>query len=297
MGLGLALTARQVVICQARRRRNRIEVARVVSAPLPASALVPSFARPNVQDPQACEDALAAALSRAGIGRATVAVALPDPSLRLRLLPELPRGGTREESERLIAWQLRDILPFPADQSRVDFLPLASAGGPAALCLLASAAVVSQYEALLRRRRLLPIQIGPASLALWNLLELSRRALRRDRPVPGLLCALFVEETHATLIAFAGGTLRLWRCLASDGARPDALVQEVGDSLCVLNEEGALPGPPRILVHAATPQGGGDVGLLRRELPPGVEVEEVAWPAGLPADPAVLPALGAALCA
>ncbi len=198
MGLGLAFSAQQVVLCRARRRRGRIEVAQVESAPLPAGALAAAFGTPNLLDVDACEAALGGALVRARVGRSAVAVALPDPSVRVRLLPQAPRGGTRAETGRLVAWQLRDTLPFPPEQARVDCVPLGDGGG--ALCLVGAEPVVSQYEALLGRRHLLPVHVGAASLALWNLVE-TAAVPGPWLEEPASRCALFVEDGHATLVA------------------------------------------------------------------------------------------------
>lgn len=293
MGLGLAWTSHHVTLCQARRRRGKIEVSWAVSTPLPAHSLVPSFTAPNLQDLEACEEALATTLARAGIRRAAVAVTLPDPSLRIRLLPEEPHGGTREERKQLIAWQLRDTLPFPPEQARVDYVRLSAPHTSPVLCLIASPPVVSQYEEILRRKRLVPIQIGAASLALWNLWEASSREPGSDGRGQGSLSVLLVEETHATLLAFAAGTPRFWRCLVGYGESMAALAQEVSDSLHTLTEEGTLPQPTRVLVHAAPPRRGEVAEILRRELD--LAVEEMGWQGSLPSEPAVLPALGAAL--
>ncbi len=296
MGVGVALSARHVALCQARRRRGRIEIARAVTAPLPAGALTPAFGAPNLHDPGACEAALAALLAEARLGPAMVAVALPDPAVRVRLLPQEPQGGTRQEKARLVAWQLRDSLPFAPEDARVDYVPLPADGGAAGptLCLVASDAVVSQYEDLFRRRRLLPIQVGAASLALWHLLEGSPEAPRPGDQLPLSRCVLFVEEAHVTLLAFASGALRFWRCLLDRGAGPVALAHEVGDCLYGLTDDGTLPGPPRVLVHHAGARGAELLDALQKEADH--PVEHVAWPEGMPADPAVLPALGAALC-
>ena len=312
MGVGLSWTSHHVTLCEARRRGNSVEILRTSSTPLSPRALVPSFNTPNIQNLQECDEALAMTLSQAKITRSPVAVSLPDPSVRIRLLSEEPQGGTREEKKRLLAWQLRDSLPFPPDQARLDYLSLSTNGSvpplpgehraasprpprddSSILCLIASSAVISQYEEILRRHRLFPVQIGASSLSLWNLWEASSQEHGAKRLPGESLCFLFVEDTHATVLIFTSGRPRFWRCLLEGAEALPALIQEVGDSLCSLTEEGALPDLPRVLVHSTGTLGGEIAEALRRNLD--LTVEQVEWIGSFPHDPALLPALGASL--
>ncbi len=278
MGIGLLFSPAALALCRARRYGARVEVETTAVVPLPAGALVPGLGRPNLADLAACGAALDEVLARARVSRAAVGVAIPDASVRIRALAEVPRGGTPGETRRLVAWQVRDGLPFAPEQARADYAALPAG----AVCLVAAAPVVSQYEVFLRARRLVPVHLGAASLALWRLLAMAG-------PADGVV--VLAEAPSATLLVASDGVPRAWRVLAA--ADPDTLTREIGDTVHALTESGALSARPRVLVHADPAVRDALVPALAAETD--LEVADPRWPAGVPSDPALLPALGAAL--
>ena len=77
-----------------------------------------------------------------------VQLALPDPVFMLRTVVTDTLPAAREEARRFLRWQARDVLPFPAEEARLDFLR--SGTGPdgrlRATCLMARERVLAEYE-------------------------------------------------------------------------------------------------------------------------------------------------------
>ena len=91
---------------------------------LPAGAIEVSLARPNVIDPEAFRGALRAVLERVGaLSGGDVSLVLPDPAVRLALVPSDGLRGRRAEAE--------ETDPLPAPQGA----PVRRAGGPAGVVL------------------------------------------------------------------------------------------------------------------------------------------------------------------
>ncbi len=285
MAIGLAFSAMSVALCEARRRGRGVEVYRTASLPLPAGALVPSLGSANVVEAAACDAVLGAILGDARRPGGLAAVAIPDLAVRVRFLDSAPAGGTREERARLVAWQLRESLPFAPAVARLDYAAL---GGSRTLALVASSAIVAGYEDLARRRGLLPLQVAPASLTCFTLLE--------PEVGPEPVAMVFAEADHVTLLLVADERPCAWRCLPDRGQGVEAIAAELADTLHALEEDGTVAGPVAIRI---CPDGSALAPALAAET--GRPVDPIVWPGWLP-EPTALPrqrgmlaALGAVL--
>jgi Tfp pilus assembly PilM family ATPase len=165
---------------------------------------------------------------------------LPDPVFTLRTLAsdELPRSGWRPS---VLRWQARDLLPFPTDEARLDFLPTDSGpdGRARVICLLARDRVLAEYERALADAGLRPAVLDARSISLAQ--AASATLARRT------IALLAVGGAQTTLLVLQEGLPRFWRILSqgrrawTDEDRP-RLLREVADSITFCQEsEGVGP--------------------------------------------------------
>jgi len=218
---------------------------RAADAVVPAGAIQPSFKDANITDAAGATNALRDLARRVGC-RGWVRVALPDPLFVLRTIAtdELPED--RDAARRFLRWQARDLLPFAAEQARLDYCA-AGRGADGRLrftCLIANDRILTEYERLLQGAGLLAATLDARSVALAQatspLLAL---------PAAGLLTA---DGARATLLVVQEGRPRLWRILAVDDATGDdgvRLIREVADSLAFFREAEDVGPVEHLFVH------------------------------------------------
>ncbi|OGB95298.1 MAG: hypothetical protein A2Z31_05505 [candidate division NC10 bacterium RBG_16_65_8] len=245
MAWGVEITSDCVRLCRAISRGGRLRLHRTAEAPVPAGVIRPSLKDANVTDVAAATKALRDLGRRTGC-RGWVRVALPDPLFLLRTIgtEELPED--RDAARRFLCWQARDLLPFPAEQARLDFC--AAGKGPDGrlrfTCLIASDRILAEYERVLRDAGFLAAALDARSVALAQaaspLLAL---------PTAGLLTA---DGARATLFVVQEGRPRLWRILAADDAAGEngvRLIREVADSLAFFREAEDVGPVEHLFVH------------------------------------------------
>lgn len=245
MAWGLEIAPDRVRLCRADLRRGRIHLRRAAESPVPAGVVRASVKDANVSDAAALAKALGALARRAGC-RGWVRVALPDPVFILRTLAteELPED--RAAARRFLSWQARDLLPFPSEHARLDFVKTESApdGRMRLTCLIANNRVLGEYERILHEVGLLPAVVDARSVALAQ----AASALLTF-PSVGLLTA---DGGRATLLVLQNGRPRLWRILATDddaGGNGVRLIREVADSLVYFQETEDLGPLQHFFVH------------------------------------------------
>jgi Tfp pilus assembly PilM family ATPase len=240
MAWGLEIGAETLRLCRAEVRRGLFHLQRRAEVALPSGLIRPSLKEGNVGDPAALSGLLKD-LCRNGGCRGWVRVALPDPVFTLRTLAsdELPRE--RLEAQRFLRWQARDLLPFPADEARLEFLPTDSGpdGRARVICLLARDRVLAEYERALADAGLRPAVLDARSISLAQ--AASATLARRT------IALLAVGGTQTTLLVLQEGLPRFWRILSqgrrawTDEDRPRQL-REVADSITFCQEsEGVGP--------------------------------------------------------
>jgi hypothetical protein len=123
-----------------------------------------SLARPNVLDAAAFRESLRALLERVGaLSGGDVSVVLPDPAVRLALVPVQGVRGSGREAEETIRFRLHKALPFDVRAARLAWSP---SRGEQVLVAVALDEVVRGYEQVFESAGLRPGLIEPASLAL-----------------------------------------------------------------------------------------------------------------------------------
>ncbi len=245
MPWGLEIAADRVRLCRADLRRGRIQLRRAAESPVPAGTVRASVKDANISDAAALTKTLEGLVRRVGC-RGWVRLALPDPVYILRTLAteELPED--RAAARRFLAWQARDLLPFPVEHARLDFLKTGAGpdGRLRLTCLISNGRVLAEYERTLNAVGLLPAVVDARSVALAQ----AASALLAF-PSVGLLTA---DGGRATLLVLHDGRPRLWRILThDDGASGNGVrfIREVADSLAYFQETEDLGPLQHFFVH------------------------------------------------
>ena len=291
---GLDLSVQAVRLCEATRQGERMQVRRMAEVPLPPGLLQPSVKTPNLPEPGPLAAALRQAMADAGC-RGYVRVALPDPVFLLRTLSTDALPPDAGSARQFLRWQARDLLPFPAEEARLDYQ---NAGpGPdgriRAVCLVARDRILAEYEGLLGTVGLRAVTLDARSVAMAQ----SVSALVTERPSLLLAC----DGGRATLLVIEAWRPRVWRILPfpwtanGDG---DRLLREIADSLTFFQESEGVGPIERVLVGGL----GADAATLAERLTAWLEVPAAAvdlaqvakgWPADADAEWGA--ALGAAI--
>jgi hypothetical protein len=217
---------RAVAVVRLAREGGRLGLAAAAAVELPAGALEPSLSKPNVIDPEALRAALHAGLERAGaLSGGPVSLVVPDPAIRLTLVPSLGLRGRRGELEETVRFRLHKALPADFDV-RSARLAWRAVSPDELLVAVARDEVVSSYEEALVSLGFEPGFVEPAGLALasldgdgadgaesllvnWDHGYVSFQVRRGSRPL--LLRTLPREDGKAAVARHAEQTLRFHR--------------------------------------------------------------------------------------
>ena len=160
---------RAVAAVRLTREGGRLGLGAAAAVELPEGALAVSLTKPNVLDPEAFRACLRAAAERVGaLNGGPVSLVLPDPAVRLTLLPLGGLRGRRGEIEETVRFRLHKTLPpdFDVRTARLAWQP---AGGEQLLVAAASDEVVRGYEEALSSLGFHAGLVEPAGLALASL--------------------------------------------------------------------------------------------------------------------------------
>ncbi len=245
MAWGLEIGPETLRLCRAARRGGHLLVQRRVELAVPPDLIQPSLKEPNLREPPRLVALLGEARRKArAVG--WLRVVLPDAVFTMRSVVTDQLPERREDARRLLRWQARDLLPFPADEARLDYLRLTPGadGRQRAVCLVARERVLAEYEAALEQAGFQVALLDAQTIALA---QAAGPALR-DGPA----ALLAVSGTRTTLLVVSEGLPRFWRQLpggpdgwADGGEGP--LLREVADSLTFC-QESERTGPVKHLV-------------------------------------------------
>ena len=134
--------------------------------PLAAGALMPSPVETNVTQPDGVRQALRRVLSRVGDISGPVALLLPDPVVRVFILPfeDLPRRA--EDALPLLRWRLKKSVPFDVEETAVSWSrQTARHGALEVVAAVARQGIVREYEGLLEAFDAQPVVVLSSTLA------------------------------------------------------------------------------------------------------------------------------------
>jgi len=238
MAWGLEIESETLRVCRADLKRGRLQLLRRAEVSVPSGLIRPSQKDSNVADATAFSALLRDLCKKAGC-QGWVRVALPDPVFSLRTLASDELPAKREDALKFLRWQIREALPFPAEEARLDFLPLGSGQDARvrAVCLVARDRILGEYEHALTEAGLRPALLDARSIVLA---QAASEALQRR--TAGLLA---VGRTWTTLLLVQEGRPRFWRTLHEGadgwtGADRPRLLREVADSLTFCQESEGL---------------------------------------------------------
>ena len=230
------------------------------SEPLPAGAVVPGLAAPNIVDPAQVAAAVARALDAVGRAR-HVALVVPDSAAKVSLVrfeQAPPRG---RDLEAMLRWQVRKSVPFRVEDAQItwaDGQPL-DGGGREFIVALARHDVIAQYEAALTAAG---AHAGVVDLASFNVVNLLLAG--GDERHDCLLVHLAPD--FVTLIIVRGGRPIFYRHRGSDGE--ESLADLVHQTAMYYEDRLAGRGFGRVILAGATqgPAGAGGAERARSAL-------------------------------
>jgi type IV pilus assembly protein PilM len=180
--------------------------------PLPAGSVMASPVETNVTQPDTVRAALRRVFQSVPAHGESVALLVPDPVVRVFILPfdSLPRNA--EEALPLLRWRLKKSVPFDMDETGVSWMRQNGREGNLEVVVsVARRQILREYEQVIESLGGRPTTVLSSTLAVLPLLE----------------------ETGATLLArFCGKTLT------------SAIVQ--GSTLCVYRSTDMAGGPSQI---------------------------------------------------
>lgn len=234
---------------------GRLSLGAAATVELPEGALEVSLARPNVTDPGTFRVALRAVLERVGaLAGGDVSLVLPDPAVRLALVPAEGLRGRRGDAEETIRFRLHKALPFDVRSARLAW---AATRGEQALVAVVPEEVVRGYEEALESLDFRPGLVEAASLALLSAAE--------AEPVSGDRLLVNWDEGYVSFVLTRGGQPLLLRTLPGDAGR-DAVARHATSTMQFHADRlggGALAD---VVVRSAAVPGEEAVALLGRAL-------------------------------
>jgi hypothetical protein len=245
--VAVEIRSRALGVVRVAREGGRRRVAAAAVLELPAGWVEPSLALGNVKDPEALKGHLRAALERTGVlGGAHVALVVPDPAVRVALLPQADvPAGKPAETDEIVRFKLRKSLPFDVKDAAVS---VARPGAPGAGVLVAvmQQVVLREYEVVCEALGLRPGLVMPSSIALATALA----------PTMGVGHHLLLnwDENAACIVLVREGWPLLVRTFGGEGAvRPEAVARELASTGVYLTERLGAPEVSSLVVRAAHP--------------------------------------------
>ena len=241
-------------------RRLGLGAAAVVD--VPEGMLEVSLTKPNVIDPDGFAATLRLALERAGaLAGGPVSLVLPDPAVRLALVPAEGLRGRRADAEETIRFRLHKALPFDVRSARLAW---DATRGDQALVVVVLEEVIRGYEEVLENLGFQPGVVEVSSLALASVPETGAGEgdrllvnwddgyvsfLLRRGPEPLLARTLPGEMGPDGVARQATSTLQFYRDRLSGGDLQDVVLRAAAGPVeeAVATLERALGCEPRLL--------------------------------------------------
>jgi hypothetical protein len=250
----VAVEVRPRAVAAVRLARDRAALSAAAAVDLPPGTLTMSLARMNVNDRHALRAGVRTVLERAGaLAPGPVSLVLPDPSVRVTLVPADGLRGRRREAEETVRFRLHKSLPFDVRAARLAWQVLP---GGQALVAVAPEEVVRGYEEPLEELGLHPGFVEPASLALASSLE---GALTGDRLLVNW------DDDYVSFLLMRGSEPVLVRTLAGE-ASPDAVARQAAATIQFHRDRLGGGDIADVVVRASGPAGGQALAVLSRAL-------------------------------
>ncbi len=189
--------------------------------PLPAGAIVPSPTEANLANAGAVRVALERILSRVHPKGHELALLVPDPVVRVFILPFDTFPKRPDEAIPLLRWRLKKSVPFDVGETVVSYWAQPPRGqGIDVVAALAWQRILREYEELVEAVGVAPGVVLSSTLATLPLLEEGRTTLLAR-----------LSGASLTTVIVRDSILCVYRCTemgaGADGLAPQALLDEI----------------------------------------------------------------------
>ena len=216
--LSVEVRPRAVSVVRLTADRGGLSLAAAVSTELPAGVIEVSLTKPNVLEPASLQAALRATLERAGaLSGGDLSLVLPDPAVRIALVPAAGLRGRGREADEVVRFQLHKALPFDVRAARLAWRLV----GEQALVVVAPDEVVSGYEDALEALGFRPGLVEAGGLALADSLGGAGQ---------GDVLLVNWDEGYVSFILLRDGAPLLIRTLPGESG-PDAVARHAVGTL------------------------------------------------------------------
>jgi len=169
--------------------------------PVPFGAIVPSPVEVNVAQPDAVRSAMRRVLSRIPGHGSELALLIPDPVVRVFILPFETFPRRADEALPLLRWRLKKSVPFDVEETVVSWMRQDGREGSLEIvAAVARESIVREYEELAVALGAQPVVVLGSTLATLPLLE--------DR---GATLLVRISGRTLTTAITQGGNLALYR--------------------------------------------------------------------------------------
>jgi hypothetical protein len=187
--------------------RSSRKIKRIGVRELVPGNLRPTAIQSNFERPAELEQAFGEMAGDLGGAGGALGLLLPDAVVRVTLLSFETLPDSNVESDALIRWRLKSLLPYGVEESRVSYEVFRNGTGPVeVLVMVARASVVAEYEAALSRLNGQLALILPATAALLPLLP----------STGGGSLLIHASGAGLTTVVVAGQRVLLWRHETAD---------------------------------------------------------------------------------
>ena len=210
------------------------EPAQVNFKPFQAGVLEISPAHDNLRQPHVVEESIQALAPANGHRKRRAALILPDYCARVAVLDFDNFPTDPHEQVALLRFRMKKSVPFDVDSAVVSYAVQTRVAGSKVevLAALMGADVVARYEAPFRTAGFHPGMVTTSSLAALNLCQ-----------PDGITMLVKISGRVLSVLVLDGSTLKLARCVETDGALPAEIEGVLHPTVAYIEDE--LEAKPR----------------------------------------------------
>jgi hypothetical protein len=186
--------------------------------PLTPGLWTASFDRPNMRNAAALKDRIEEGKRILGLRGGTVSVIIPDPCVRVFILPVDKLPASDGERAAFIRWRIGKLMPLQHDDLKLDYAAPPGRGPARATACLARESVIREYEDLFAGDGTRVGRVTVPSLSLANLVA------GAPEPADGIL--LNMAGDYLSLMAVTDSEWTLYRQKALGSGGPSSWTSE-----------------------------------------------------------------------
>jgi type IV pilus assembly protein PilM len=206
------------------------EPAQVNFVPFQTGVLQVSPAHDNLHQPQVVQEKIHSLAPPNGHRKRRAALILPDYCARVAVLDFDNFPTDPQEQVALLRFRMKKSVPFDVDSAIVSHAVQARGAGVGAkvevLAALMGSEIVAHYEAPFRTAGFHPGMVTTSSLAALNLCH-----------PDGITMLVKIGGRVLSVLVLVGSTLKLARCVETDGARPEEIEAVLHPTVAYIEDE------------------------------------------------------------